>query len=184
MEMGGDMDTTMMQTVAAQVARRWRRKGVVSYPVEDMEQDAMAAMLEAHDRFNPEHGVPLRAYLWRVAVNATNLSVAKALCPLSASRASYLKSIKLERVSEKEYNPQVDHGYEDHDANTRVKTQLKRLTKSEEDMYGVSVLLGDAPAAVAEKYGVPVKLVYVATLRMTKRCRKDIRLKKLSKEVL
>ena len=181
MEMGGDMDTTMMQTVAAQVARRWRRKGVVSYPVEDMEQDAMAAMLEAHGRFNPEHGVPLRAYLWRVAVNATNLTVAKALCPLSASRASTLREVQLARVDD-DRTTDIETDHERRDVCTRARARVVALATTDEDQFGVRVLLGDVPATVADAAGVPVRLVYMATLRMKRRVACDATLYQLAKE--
>ena len=175
------MDTTMMQTVAAQVARRWRRKGVVSYAVEDIEQDAMAAMLEAHDRFNPEHGVPLRAYLWRIAVNATNLSVAKALCPLSASRASTLRDVQLERVDD-DRTTEIETDHERRDVCARARARVVALATTDEDRFGVRVLLGDVPKDVADAAGVPVRLVYMATLRMKRRVASDATLYQLSKE--
>lgn len=177
------MDTQMMQTVAKQVARRWKRKGVTSYSVEDMEQDAMAAMLEAHGRFDAELGVPLRAYLWSVAVNATNLTVAKALCPVSASRASYLKSVQLEKVDDDTF-VDAEEDQEQRDTCKRVRARLQELTFRKEDEYGVSILLGHAPADVAKTAGVPVQIVYESKRRILRRCKTDRKLLKLAKEAL
>lgn len=177
------MDTTMMQTVAAQVARNWRRKGVVSYPIEDMEHDAMAAMLEAHDCFDPSHGVTLRAYLWRIAVNATNLSVAKALCPLSASRASYLKTVQIEKA-EDDRSVETEEEHEQRDISERVQARIKQLTRKKEDEYGVSILLGHAPSDVAKTAGVPIQIVYESKRRILRRCKTDRKLLKLAKEAL
>lgn len=182
-EVARNMDTQMMQTVAKQVARRWKRKGVTSYSVEDMEQDAMAAMLEAHGRFDAELGVPLRAYLWSVAVNATNLTVAKALCPVSASRASYLKSVQLEKVDDDTF-VDAEEDQEQRDTCKRVRARLQELTFRKEDEYGVSILLGHAPADVAKTAGVPIQIVYESKRRILRRCKTDRKLLRLAKEAL
>jgi hypothetical protein len=133
---------------------------------DDLLQEAREAVLLAKRTFDPEVGVPLAAYAWRVAMIRLRAWLLRNTSPVSASAGSLHRLKDYQRASFDELAAAV---YDMHDVESGIDAQRlhervrHRVRTVENGHLADQVLLrGEHSASVARKEHVPVKHVYRA----------------------
>lgn len=192
-------DTTIAEITSPQhPARRAARAYAAKCwwaEVEDLEQAAYVATTRAMETFDPKVGVPLDAYLYRAAVLAIKPYLLSLSAPVSAPRHKRDELKGLIRAAEPDERGQrgMDGPHESvldvilsrerfvAQVRARLHTLLIDAKRTE---LALPVLLGmETSNAVADRHGVDVRTIYLATLRAKRRIANDPTLWELWKDL-
>lgn len=83
MQQAETLTLDLQHRIADRVACAWRRRGIKSYPYEDLFQDAVVVMHAAAHNYNPQKG-SLEAYLTRTCIYKVGDRMTRAIQPASA----------------------------------------------------------------------------------------------------
>jgi len=174
---------------------------------EDLVQEAFIATIKAARTFDPEHGAPIDAYLYRAAVLTLQPVLLRASAPVSAPRR---KLDQLRGVTQATHPAGPLHFVSEggqpglapevlalrapdncevlvdlHMWRERVRTRMTELLSDAQHTHiTIPILLDGAESyEVAEREGLPLKDVYNATNRARRRLAKDLVLWRLWKDM-
>ena len=174
-----------IQQLAMSVARRYKRKCWWA-DVDDLTNEAAAAVVKALPNWDPEVGVPVEGYVWRAAAFACKHWLWKNTAPVNASSHSAKNLKGIHRVGLREIRDQASgcdpyREYSDLEWRARVKAHLEELIASTPD--------GDLAAAVLLEERRPMDMqadtqhVYKAAAILRNKLRQSYPLYKLWKEL-
>lgn len=174
-----------IRQVSLAVARRYKRRCWWA-DIDDLTNEAAAAIVKALPNWDPEVGVPVEAYVWRAAAFACKHWLWKNTAPVNASSHSAKELKGIHRVSlkavhsqESDHDPHRD--YTDMEWRQRVKAHLEEIIASTPN--------GDLAAAVLLEERKPMDMeadtqrVYKAAAVLRNRLRQSYPLYKLWKEL-
>lgn len=177
--MGSALQEAELETVrrvAKSCAKRFANR-VFWADFGDLLQEAYLSALTAVRSWDPEVGVPLRAYLWRACVNGLTLYCWKQSSPVSETDHR-IKDGELRDVFHTELSDELplddgtspEHMLQDASWNHGVRVQLSFLLQQVQGEKATAaalrVLLDEEPSShVADTEGLSTKQVYRATLR-------------------
>ena len=180
---------------ARRAARAYARKCWWA-ELEDLEQTAFVATTRAMETFDPKVGVPLDAYLYRAAVLAIKPYLLAQSAPVSAPRS---KRDELKGLIRVEINSTANgKPWQISSAPNTVDVTLDRvqlvawvrerlhelLIDAKQTEIALPVLLDlETSSEVAQRHGVDVQTIYLATLRAKRRIANDPALWQLWKDL-
>ncbi len=176
---------TTIYTLADRIAGSYARKCWWS-DLDDLKQEALVALVRAHQLFDPQVGVPWEAYASLAASRAVARYLLKNSSPVSApdchSGATNLVGLLRAPVDENWEDPEpwADALIDDKRWRAKVRMHVQELARQCGGLHAVPVLLDDKQASeVATAKAVPVKQVYKETRRVRDRARCDLTLYEL-----
>jgi len=125
--------------VAHGVASAWKRRGVVSYPYEDLYQDAVEVMHKAIRRYNPERG-SLEAFLHSCCVRQLSDRITRAIQPASARSNNDVVNLRNLKTVQVNSTQPDDTDYDHIVWLTQLRERLIELVG--DDMQALGVALG------------------------------------------
>lgn len=168
---------------AKAISRRYKRR-VWWVSVEDVEQEAVAAQLDALTRFDAEKGA-FGAYMWRACVYACHRQIVSDSSPVS-SRHDVRNLIGLyrhefnEEEHEQDQEELLDRAIRSKHVRSRVEAVLGSASRAE---FAIQVIGGEfKPAEVAEDNAVSAKRVYSEIRKMKEALMVDSELHQLWSE--
>lgn len=171
------IDATMRGIARAASARYKRKCWWVER--EELEQQALLAVLEAQQTHDPQTGIPFGGYAWKAAVNQLHASVLRASSPVSAPSRKLpdLKGIYREMLDEGLIDPALspEEVLLKLERKQRLKVVLNEVFDATPDQHlAREVLLHErTPREVADEQRVSVERVYEAVRRMRNRLGKS-----------
>lgn len=131
-----------------------------------MRQEALVQMLGATPRWDPDRGVPLEAYLYRIAIRAISRHLWRQIAPVSGSvarvRRAYVGTVPLDEGWPETPTETEEERCLRREIAPRVQARVASLARRGRDVeFGLRALLsGETPRDLARTLGVPVETVY------------------------
>ncbi len=156
--------------LAGKAASRYKRR-VWWANHEDMKHAGVEAIMSAIPGYDPDYGVEIGAYSWRVAIYAVRRYVLKASAPVSAKhRLDVLKGLYRAEISayEKDEKPDPEETVHRVLLARTVRTRVESILGETGAAFAIGILGGDfQPKDVIDDHGLKPAEVYHA-IRMTK----------------
>lgn len=181
----------LQQRIANRVACAWRRRGIKSYPYEDLYQDAIVIMHSAARNYDPTKG-SLEGYLTRCCVYKVGDRLTRAIQPASARSNDdviNLRNLKTVRIkpspsSVSESNPKWDVQNPDYDHMvwlTQVRERMLQVVDG--DGLALSIALGQRDVKDIAETKDEARLLHQRVRKVKRRLQNDRGIYLLFKEV-
>lgn len=161
-----------LNTVASQAANAYATR--YRMDADDLTNEAYIAVMLASKTYDPERGVPFRAYLWRAAVRCLFGYTAKQWSPVSGRDSrTLLKQHRSGTSPEQPTEPMQDIERFATLIRARITYLLKDLNIPDTDLALRVLLEGSKAREIADETGCPRRRVYNATYRLKQALKDD-----------